>query len=534
LADKTSQEIIHELRVHQIELEIQNEELKKAQREIEVSRDRYVDLYDFAPVGYITLTDAMIINEVNLTGAKMLGVARTLLVQKRFRRFVFSGDQEEWDRFFISVLHQDKQMTCRIRLVGPDGELFFSRIEGIAFLSADQLSYVRLAILDISLQHQAEVKSDISAQRILALLGLYQYSGLQQSEFMEYVLEESLKVVSSSIGFIGLINEDEQVMTAHAWSKEAMASCSVSGAPIHFPLDNAGVWADCVRQKKPVIINDYEALRPKGQHLPTGHVILTRMISVPVIEKDHVVWVIVGANKELPYDDEDEKALTILAHTAWELFSHRLDQHDILINEKRLRKAQYIGEFGNLFYDTGSKKITLSDQVHRICGIDIETWGGEFPDFIAYVYPDDRDLVIESFRLIRENGGKGDIEHRVIRPDGTIRWVHDIIEQSISENGSIVGIEGIIRDITQRKDSERDILNALARITKNLELMAILNDEIRNPLAIITAATDMQGGQYTETILRAVKDIDGIIDRLDRGWLESEKIRSYLKAHYGF
>ena len=77
-------------------------------------------------------------------------------------------------------------------------------------------------------------------------------------------------------------------------------------------------------------------------------------------------------------------------------------------------------------------------------------------------------------------------------------------------------------------------MRALAQISRNLELMAILNDEIRNPLTIITVVCDIEPGQYTQTILQAVKDIDAIIDRLDQGWLESEKVRSFLKLHHEF
>ena len=85
---KPAAAIIHELQVHQIELEMQNEELRKMQLILEESRSKYLDLYDFAPVGYFTLTDKSLIAEVNLTGAGLLGVARQKLMNGRFRRFV--------------------------------------------------------------------------------------------------------------------------------------------------------------------------------------------------------------------------------------------------------------------------------------------------------------------------------------------------------------------------------------------------------------------------------------------------------------
>jgi PAS domain-containing protein len=109
LLSKTPDEIIHELRVHQIELEIQKEELKKAHQDLKDSRDRYIDHYDFAPVGYFTLNKEALIAEVYHTGASMIGVVRRDLIHTRFRRFVTPPDHDQWDRFFLAILKDEKQ-----------------------------------------------------------------------------------------------------------------------------------------------------------------------------------------------------------------------------------------------------------------------------------------------------------------------------------------------------------------------------------------------------------------------------------------
>lgn len=85
--------LVHELEVHQIELEMQNEELVQAQVELEKSRDRYIDLYDFAPVGYLTLSDKGMILEANLTATSLLGMERKKLVRQRLANFVFREDR---------------------------------------------------------------------------------------------------------------------------------------------------------------------------------------------------------------------------------------------------------------------------------------------------------------------------------------------------------------------------------------------------------------------------------------------------------
>ena len=99
VSQQAAADLVHELQVHQIELEIQNEELRRAQAALEVSRDRYVDLYEFAPVGYLTLNADGFIAGINLAGATLLGEVRGALIKRRFARFVADESRDGWHRF---------------------------------------------------------------------------------------------------------------------------------------------------------------------------------------------------------------------------------------------------------------------------------------------------------------------------------------------------------------------------------------------------------------------------------------------------
>jgi hypothetical protein len=90
-----------------------------------------------------------------------------------------------------------------------------------------------------------------------------------------------------------------------------------------------------------------------------------------------------------------------------------------------------------------------------------------------------------------------------------------------------------MKDITSKKDLERLKVEAFRKIEENLIQMAVLNDQIRNPLAVIMASADLAGGTTAETIIRQVKEIDAMIGEVDRKWLESEKVRDFLKRYYG-
>ena len=116
-AGQNTEKLIHELQVHQIELETQAEELRRAQLALEESRDKYLDLYEFAPIGYLMLDDKALITDVNLTGTSLLGVERNRLVKARFSKFIAERDSDQWHRYFVNVLNQGEKQACTLMLM---------------------------------------------------------------------------------------------------------------------------------------------------------------------------------------------------------------------------------------------------------------------------------------------------------------------------------------------------------------------------------------------------------------------------------
>ena len=142
-------ELLHELRVHQIELEMQNEALRQSQLTMEESRDRYVDLYDFAPVGYLTLIPGGTISEINLPGAALLGVERLKLLQRRFATLVAAGDCDRWDQFLRGVFRLGDRQQCELMLKRSDGSTFPAQLDCLHKKTGD-LASVRITFTDIT------------------------------------------------------------------------------------------------------------------------------------------------------------------------------------------------------------------------------------------------------------------------------------------------------------------------------------------------------------------------------------------------
>jgi diguanylate cyclase (GGDEF)-like protein/PAS domain S-box-containing protein len=143
-------EILHELQVYQIELEMQNDELRRTQQLIEESRDRYVDFYDFAPVGYITLSRDALIEEINLAGATLLGEERGKLLHRRFATYIAPEDRDHWYQYFTSVLQRDYKLTCELATLRGDGSRLTVQLDGVRLQRDDKLSVVRIVLTDIT------------------------------------------------------------------------------------------------------------------------------------------------------------------------------------------------------------------------------------------------------------------------------------------------------------------------------------------------------------------------------------------------
>lgn len=116
--------LVEELHVYQIELEMQNEQLRNTQLELEAARDRYSDLYDFAPTGYFTIDNKGMILEANLTGASILGVEKGLLIGTPFSKFINRDDNDIFHLLRQKLIETKNSQTCELALVKKDGAQF--------------------------------------------------------------------------------------------------------------------------------------------------------------------------------------------------------------------------------------------------------------------------------------------------------------------------------------------------------------------------------------------------------------------------
>ncbi len=135
---------------------------------------------------------------------------------------------------------------------------------------------------------------------------------------IDALVEETVRAMGSTIGYFASMNDAEDVLTMLGWAKSAMDACAMIDQPIVFPLEETGLWGDAVRERKPVITNDYAgSKKPTKKGHPEGHVRVVRHMNVPVWDGEHIAGVLGVGNKPEDYTEEDAQKMQELANQAW-------------------------------------------------------------------------------------------------------------------------------------------------------------------------------------------------------------------------
>lgn len=174
LSPEEQKELFHELHVHQIELELQNEELRQAQQELEVEKARYFDLYDLAPVSYFTVSKKDLIKQANLTAATLFGLPRRTLLTRLFSYFVLNEDLSLYYAFCKQLFESNKQQAIELRMLNNEGAQFWAHLEAITAQDADGAPTLRITLSNITerIRLEQQDKTHLSELAHVTRLGL--------------------------------------------------------------------------------------------------------------------------------------------------------------------------------------------------------------------------------------------------------------------------------------------------------------------------------------------------------------------------
>lgn len=210
-------------------------------------------------------------------------------------------------------------------------EQFFAQLQRHFSINAFQVGKHRFATVfeDVSERKWAEQELRMNETRLKSLLSILQHRFETTQELLDDALDEALQLTASTIGYIYHYSEDRNEFVLNSWSKNVMAECRVANPSTCYELDKTGIWGEAIRQRRPIIINDFQAVHPLKKGYPEGHVQLHKYLTIPIVSADRIVGVVGVANKETDYNETDILQLTLLMDAVWKVTERKQAEEEI-------------------------------------------------------------------------------------------------------------------------------------------------------------------------------------------------------------
>jgi signal transduction histidine kinase/ActR/RegA family two-component response regulator len=215
-------------------------------------------------------------------------------------------------------------------------------------MTDEGMPIIKGVLSNITEIRQSEKVLRMQARRAQGLLELFQLKDTSDDVLIDSALVSLAEITESSLAFVGLIDDDEAVMQAHHLSNPAMDACAVSDRSTDFNIGGAGLWAEAIRNRAPVVCNNYAPSVPGSQGLPDGHVPLSRFMAIPLIRNDRTVLLAGLANKKDPYEEHDVAEVSVFLEGLWGRLTAAREQRERVQLEEQLRASQKMEAIGLL------------------------------------------------------------------------------------------------------------------------------------------------------------------------------------------
>jgi PAS domain S-box-containing protein len=321
---------------HQESLE---EKVRERTASLQASEAKYRRIVDTANEGIWMLGPDLKTIFANARMAEMLGCGVEEMLGRPATDYMFVDDVAGFHRGMEALRADGKPETLERRYRRQDGGTLWALVSVTPDFDEGQHGMGTFAMLsDITERKRGH---EVTQAR-LRMLETARTAGMTVDDTLRRMLDEIESQTGSTIGFYHYMAEDQQTLTLQTWSTNTEATmCTTDGKGRHYPVTAAGVWADCVRERRLVIHNDYAAL-PQRQGLPAGHAAVIRELVVPVFRGTRIVAVIGVGNKPDAYNDTDGQIAALLCDFSWEIVTRKQAEEELYILNEGLE--QRVGE----------------------------------------------------------------------------------------------------------------------------------------------------------------------------------------------
>ena len=460
LSPEAAHKLFHKLRVHQIELEIQNDELRRAQEEVDAARARYFELYDLAPVGYCSLNDAGLIEQANLTAADLLGVSRGNLVGQPIGRFVHAEDQGVYELHRGQLMETGEPQSCDLRMEKADGAVFWGRLTSAAAHDINGKPVCRIVLSDITQRKHMEQLTNASLQ------------------YSRSLIEASLDplVTISAEGKITDVNRATELVTGV--DREKLINS-----------DFADYFTDPEKARA-----SYELVFSKGY--VTDYPLAIRHVSGKITDVLYNASVYVDPNGKVNGVFAAARDITERNRAVEELREQKEFFHLI---------AENIGDFIAVL-DPKGRRIYNSPSYIQFFGSKRDLRGS---DSFTEVHPDDRERVRNAFSDTVKTGRGRQLEYRMVINDGSVRIMESRGNVIRDQEGKVARVVVVSHDITERKHMENQVRQmAFHDALTQLPNRRLLSDRLNQ-----TMAASARSGYYGALMFLDLDNFKSLNDR---------------------
>ena len=332
-------------------------ERKKAEEALQAEKDNRNAIFESSPVGMLLLDENLIIIDANLNIAHMIGKTPSHILEKRIGAglgCIHSAEHEQGCGFspacrlcslrdaILSVLKTDRpvqgaEIQPNLLMGGMPYRPWL--LVSVEPLLINGRKHFIVAAANITQRKLAEEKILLNEVRLQSLLKILQYKSETVHDLLDYALNEAITLTASQFGYIFFYDENKQEFVLNTWSAGVMEACAVREQRTMYQLEQTGLWGEAARQRKPVMVNDFEAANPLKKGYPEGHAALHAFLSVPIISQGRIVAVIGVANKAADYDEADILQLTLLMDVAWKVTERKKADEALRENQEKFSKA---------------------------------------------------------------------------------------------------------------------------------------------------------------------------------------------------
>ncbi|MEI7792037.1 MAG: PAS domain S-box protein [Candidatus Berkelbacteria bacterium] len=312
-----------------------------------------------------------------------------------------------------------------------------------------------------------ESKSDDNSEKHInkSLVSIFQKDFKNTSELLDMTLTQAIKLTESVLGYVYYYHEDTKEFVLNSWSNEAMKQCSIQQRQTVYMLDKTGLWGEAVRQRKAIMVNDYQMPNAMKKGYPAGHAPLNKFLTVPVFEKNKIVAVVGVANKKTDYGQHDIDGLNYLMTSVWIIVKNLQSVEE----QKKLISVINSSNDAIIAKKLDGTIQSWSKGAEKLYGYKAEEMIGKN---ISEIIPDDKKgELAKILDKIAEGENVNIIDTTRLKKDGKLINVALAVSPIFDEQSKIVGASSIAHDISERIEIRSEIEDQLREQEKLNRLM---------------------------------------------------------------